>query len=169
MPTIIHQGADKDLIIWTSSGLPFSESGVYKNFFLSNFTLNSPTTDGSSSSSSSLFPRWSLKVWQKSVSPLNWGTSSSSVLYTWIRKKLIKEGRTKPNQNINYSLEATSEDMLPVICHIPFSNKGHTFLHLQLRHRIYSTSQQLPPPTQMKLQLISLLTHIILNLSFDSP
>lgn len=36
--------------------------------------------------------------------------------------------------------------MSPPICRIPFSNKGRIFLHLQWRHRIYSTSQQLHPP-----------------------
>lgn len=44
-------------------------------------TLNSPTTEGSSSPFSFL-PRCSLKVLQKSVNPLNSGTSSSSLSYT---------------------------------------------------------------------------------------
>lgn len=44
-------------------------------------TLNSPTTVGSSSPFS-FFPRCSLKVSQKSVSPLNSGTASSSQSYT---------------------------------------------------------------------------------------
>lgn len=44
-------------------------------------TLNSPTTVGSSSPFS-FFPRCSLKVSQKSVSPLNSGTSSRSQSYT---------------------------------------------------------------------------------------
>lgn len=50
------------------------------------FTLNSPTTDGSSLSSD--FPLYNLNVSQKSVKLLNSGTFSNSQSYTLKKKKV---------------------------------------------------------------------------------
>lgn len=45
-----------------------------------------------------------------------------------------------------------SADMSPpVICRIPFSGKAHTSPAPQRKHRTYSTSPLLPPPTQWKI------------------
>lgn len=133
-------------------------------------TLNSPTTVGSSSPFS-FFPRCSLKVSQKSVSPLNSGTASSSQSYTWEWAQSLYTDTTvlrkmnKPLPKKNNKKTHKSKNSLWG-CRILFWGKGHISPGLQWKHRICSTSQLSLSPRDHHHSVLALLNKSCVGVCF---